>query len=102
MTKIKQVGFSNENLLIGMEATGHYWMTLYHFLSNMGFQIRSINPLMSAARRNVGIRGTKTDSADAELSANILREADPKFSVRSPGCRSASWRSGCRDIPQQR
>ncbi len=30
MTKIKQVGFSNENLLIGMEATGHYWMTLYH------------------------------------------------------------------------
>ncbi len=81
MTKIKQVGFSNENLLIGMEATGHYWMTLYHFLSTMGFQIRLINPLMTAARRNVGIRGTKTDSADAELIANILREADPKFSA---------------------
>jgi len=81
MTKVKQVGFSTENLLIGMEATGHYWMTLYHYLSNAGFQVRLINPLMTAARRNIGIRGTKTDSVDAELIANILREADPKFSA---------------------
>jgi len=64
-----------------MEATGHYWMTLYHYLSNAGFQVRLINPLMTAARRNIGIRGTKTDSVDAELIANILREADPKFSA---------------------
>ena len=81
LAKIKQVGFSVENLLIGMEATGHYWMILYHFLSNAGFQVRLINPLMTAARRNIGIRGTKTDSVDAELIANILREADPKFSA---------------------
>jgi len=81
LDRINQVGFSKENLLIGMEATGHYWMILYHFLSNAGFQIRLINPLMTAARRNAGIRGTKTDSVDAELIANILREADPKFSA---------------------
>ncbi len=63
-----------------MEA-GHYWMILYHCLVDVGFQLRLINPLMTAARRHVGIRGTKTDSADAELIANILREADPKFSA---------------------
>jgi len=56
-------------------------MILYHFLANAGFQVRLINPLMTAARRNAGIRGTKTDSVDAELIANILREADPKFST---------------------
>lgn len=81
LARIQQIGFSVENLLIGMEATGHYWMTLYHFLANAGFQVRLINPLMTAARRNIGIRGTKTDSADAELIANVLREADPKFSA---------------------
>lgn len=81
MTRIKQVDISKSNLLIGMEATGHYWMILYHCLNDAGFQVRLINPLMTAARRNVGIRGSKTDSADALLIANILREADPKFSA---------------------
>ena len=33
------------------------------------------------ARRNVGIIGTKIGFADAEIVANILRGADPKFSV---------------------
>jgi len=79
--KLKQTDNSKENLLVGMEATGHYWMILYHYLANAGFQVRLINPLMTAARRNVGIRGTKTDSVDAQLIAKILQEADLKFSV---------------------
>ena len=79
--KLKETDNSKENLFVGMEATGHYWMTLYHYLANAGFQVRLINPLMTAARRNMGIRGTKTDSVDAQLIANILQEADPKFSA---------------------
>lgn len=79
--RLEEMQISKQNILIGMEATGHYWMVLYHFLCEAGFQVRVINPLMTAARRNVGIRGTKTDSADSELIARILREADPKFSA---------------------
>lgn len=79
--RLEEMQISKQNILFGMEATGHYWMVLYHFLSEAGFQVRVINPLMTAARRNVGIRGTKTDSADSELIARILREADPKFSA---------------------
>ena len=56
--KLKETDNSKKNLLIGMEATGHYWMTLYHYLANAGFEVRLINPLMTAARRNMGIRGT--------------------------------------------
>lgn len=81
LERINQIGISKENLLIGMEATGHYWMLLFHCLNEAGFQVRLINPLMTAARRNIGIRGIKTDSADSELIANVLREADPKFSA---------------------
>jgi transposase len=83
--KLKETDNSKENLLIGMEATGHYWMTLYHYLANAGFQVRLINPLMTAARRNVGIRGTKTDSVDAQLIAKIMQEADLKFSTVPDG-----------------
>ncbi len=79
--RLEEMEISKQNILLGMEATGHYWMVLYHFLSEGGFQVRVINPLMTAARRNVGIRGTKTDSTDSELIARILREADPKFSA---------------------
>ncbi len=83
--KLKETDNSNKNLLIGMEATGHYWMTLYHYLANAGFQVRLINPLITAARRNVGIRGTKTDSVDAQLIAKILQETDLKFSAVPDG-----------------
>lgn len=83
--RIQAVGVSADNILIGMEASGHYWMILYHWLCAAGFQVRVINPLMTAARRNVGIRGTKTDAVDAELIAHILREADPKFSAVPDG-----------------
>lgn len=79
--RLQEMEISKQNILLGMEATGHYWMVIYHFLSEAGFQVRVINPLMTAARRNVGIRGTKTDSVDSELIARILREADPKFSA---------------------
>ena len=85
LEKLKETDNSKRNLLIGMEATGHYWMTLYHYLANAGFQVRLINPLMTAARRNVGIRGTKTDSVDAQLIAKILQETDLKFSAVPDG-----------------
>ena len=80
-SRIQTIDIAAENLLIGMEATGHYWMIRYHRQSDAGYQVRVINPLMTAARRNVGIRGTKTDSVDSKLIASILREADPKFSA---------------------
>ncbi len=79
--RIEVVDISTDNILIGMEATGHYWMILYHCLADAGYQVRVINPMMTAARRNVGIRGSKSDSADSELIARILREADLKFSA---------------------
>ncbi len=32
-------------LEIGMEATGHYWLSLYSFLIQQGFLIHVINPI---------------------------------------------------------
>ena len=47
-------------------------------LVKAGYAVEVINPLVVAARRNITIRGTKTDSADALLIAHLLRETDLK------------------------
>jgi transposase len=81
LARIDQVGIAPRGLLVGMEATGHYWMVLYQSFAEAGFQVRVINPIVTAARRNVGIRGTKTDAADSELIARVLAEANLKYSA---------------------
>ena len=58
---------------IGMEATGHYWLNLYTWLSDRNFKIHVINPLQSDALRNLYIRKTKTDSVDSKIIADVIR-----------------------------
>lgn len=35
----------SSNSVIGMEATGHYWLSLYSYLINLGFTVYAINPI---------------------------------------------------------
>ena len=76
--RLAETGRPSEDIRVGMEATGHYWMVLYEALVQAGHTVEVINPLVVAARRNITIRGTKTDSADALLIAHLLRETDLK------------------------
>ncbi len=72
---------SPRGILIGMEATGHYWMVLFQCLTKAGYTVHVINPIVTAARRNITIRGTKTDAVDSFLIAKVLREENPKISA---------------------
>jgi len=69
-----------DRVRIGMEATGHYWSILYHALKEKEYDSCILNPIMTAARRNVGIRGNKTDSVDSKLIASMMRESSIKES----------------------
>ncbi len=69
-----------DHIRIGMEATGNYWTILYHALKDKGYNVCVINPIITSARRNMGVRGNKTDSADSRLIATILRESNPRES----------------------
>jgi len=81
LARLAATGQSTEGILVGMEATGHYWMVLFQCLTKAGYTVRVINPIVTAARRNVTIRGTKTDAVDSFLIARVLREEDPKVSA---------------------
>ena len=63
----------DQNVLIGLEATGHYWLALYERLSEAGFKIVVLNPLQIAAYRRSGIRKVKNDRKDAWWIADYLR-----------------------------
>lgn len=62
-----------QTVVVGMEATGHYWLSLYCFLFDEGFQVNVINPIQSDAVRNLFLRKTKNDAKDSFLIAETIR-----------------------------
>jgi len=56
-----------------MEATGHYWMALYGYLTYKGYSVHVVNPIQSDAARDLYIRKSKTDRKDAFILADLLR-----------------------------
>ncbi len=69
----EKAGASPDALVIGMEATGHYWLSAYAFLIELGYDVKVINPIQSEAFRKMYIRQTKNDSKDSFIIAQIMR-----------------------------
>ena len=66
----------DKNILVGMEATGHYFLNLYDWLLQCGFdseQIALLNPLQVKSFRNTNLRGAKSDNVDSERIAVLLK-----------------------------
>src|SRR5690625_6792880 len=68
---INQYNLTPDNSVVGIEATGHYWLSVFSFLHKLGFKTTVFNPLQSDALRNFYIRKTKTDTKDAHLIAQV-------------------------------
>lgn len=62
---------------VGMEATGHYWLSLYSFLTEQGFVVHVVNPIQTDGwRKGTEIRKRKTDIIDSVLIADLIRYGD--------------------------
>lgn len=73
---LKLEAFKNE-LEVGMEATSHYWLSLYSYLVEKNFTVRVINPIQTDGwRQGIEIRKRKTDVIDSILIADLLRYGD--------------------------
>lgn len=71
---LEGVAASPADVLVGMEATGRYWMALYAFLASKGYAVAVIDPLqVRAVRRFKGLGGVKNDRVDAGLIAEAMR-----------------------------
>lgn len=66
-----------DNIEIGMEATGHYWLSLYSFLVEHDFIVHVLNPIQTDGwRKGIEIRKRKTDIIDSVLIADMIRYGD--------------------------
>lgn len=72
-TALNKYGLKPDNSVVGMEATGHYWLVLYSWLIEQDFHVKVINPIVTDAYRNMLIRKTKNDRIDAEVVARVLK-----------------------------
>jgi len=62
---------------VGMEATGHYWLACFTYLTNKDYDVFVINPMQTKAMRKLkGKSRVKTDLIDAYIIAETLRFED--------------------------
>ena len=65
-------------VLIGLEATGHYWWALYEDLTRHDHPVVVLNALQVHAFRKSGVRKVKSDRTDASWIAEFLRFSQPE------------------------
>lgn len=74
---LESVAESEDDVFVGMEATGHYWMACFAYLVAAGYRVCVVNPMqVHAMRRLKGLAGVKNDRVDARLVAETLRQGD--------------------------
>lgn len=77
LTKLEGHGANCQNLVVGLEATGHYWLAVYSFLKDKAFKLHVINPIQTDGwRKGIEIRKRKTDTIDSLLIADLVRYGD--------------------------
>ena len=77
VAQIERFAPEKSEVSVGMEATGHYWLSLYSFLLARGYLIHVINPIQTDGwRKGVEIRKRKTDDIDSLLIADLIRYGD--------------------------
>lgn len=73
LERVLSVKQQDQSAIFGLEATGHYWLPLYSFLTEKGFSVYVINPYQSDAWRKMLLSSTKTDKEDSYVIADIIR-----------------------------
>lgn len=65
------------DLLLAMEATGHYWKNLFATLAAAGYAVALINPLRTHRFAGEDLERTKTDAIDALAIARFAAQKRP-------------------------
>jgi transposase len=77
LAKLNSYNVRYDELEIGLESTGHYWLAVYSYLYDKGFKLHVINPILTDGwRKGVEIRKRKTDIIDSMLIAELMRYGD--------------------------
>lgn len=74
---LESVAESEDDVFVGMEATGHYWKACFAYLMAAGYRVCVVNPMQVHAMRKLkSLSGVKNDRIDSRLIAETLRQGD--------------------------
>ena len=74
---LESVAESEDEVFVGMEATGHYWKACFAYLMAAGYRVCVVNPMQVHAMRKLkSLSGVKNDRIDSWLIAETLRQGD--------------------------
>jgi transposase len=73
-----------DEVALGLESTGHYWLALFDQLTRAGYTVRVLNPLQVHAFQRSGVRKRKTDTVDAVWIADFIRVSNTLAEPPSP------------------
>ena len=77
-------------VVIAMEATGHYWKTLFAVLAAAGHEVALLNPFRARRFQDSSLERSETDAVDAQ---GIFFEKRPEhrrpFEIRAEQARAA-------------
>lgn len=91
---LERLGSAKE-VVVGMEATGHYWVLLAAEIQRLGYAPQVFNPILSCDAGRTSVRGRKTDEDDCLAIAKVLR--DGGYSpVRLPDAAMGELKRLCR------
>ena len=74
--------YSKDNVLIGMEDTGHYYFALLKFLLDNGYIVALINPITTDLTRKMQGGISKNDKLDTLTICDVLSSSQRKKSYR--------------------
>jgi transposase len=75
--KLHATGQASDQVLVVMEATGSYWITLATHLIQAGFQVSVINPAQAHHFAKALLKRAKTDAIDAQTLAQLAMLLQP-------------------------
>ena len=78
-------------VLLAMEATGHYWMCLYHELTRRGYECVVLNPVQTNAHVRAQIRKNRNDRIDSAGIARLVLAGEAR-ATRVPDEKTAELR----------
>jgi len=68
-------------IVVAMEATGHYWYSLHDFLVRQGYSVVVLNPVQTAQQAKKGIRKCQTDKIDARHIATLVKNGEHRAAL---------------------
>jgi transposase len=75
--RVQSVLGDPKDVLVAMEATGHYWQNLFAVLAGHGYSIALLNPLRTSRFAGEDLVRTKTDALDALGIARFAQQKRP-------------------------